>query len=144
MIEIKLKKQNTPIKGTETAQESIVDERPAIPLEESKSPSEGEYRPSTGIPKMSGYSDLYRRAYEFHAAHTPPMIDRAYWETHTPGEDDMPQAEAEYWEQFGRDTKEACKALDGNPFFIGLIVTIGKELTREYKAARQAVKDNSA
>ena len=95
-----------------------------------------EKKPFTGMDSARDYSAMYRAAFQFHRDHNPPRIDREYWQTHTPGADDIPQAEVDYWEGFGRDVMAACNRFAGDPFFISLLVAIGDELQREYKAVR--------
>lgn len=125
-----------PAEATETGHITHEDKSAQITLQKQENPTERKYRAFTGIDAARDYNAMYRAAFEFHRAHNPPTVDREYWKTHTPGEDDMPQAEIDYWERYGRDTIAICRSYEGDPFIVGLLCTIGNELTREYKAAR--------
>lgn len=138
MKEIKRRKAQMPTEATETAQIAIEYKEPTNTFTESESLSERKYGAFTGIYEDLAYPAMYRKAFEFHEAHNPPTVDRRYWQTHSPDEDEIAPAEIEYWEKYGRDTMAACNDFAGDPFFIGLMAAIGQELTRVYKAARQA------
>lgn len=75
----------------------------------------------------------YRAAYDFHLRHNPPRVDTAYWRTHTPGIDDPPQAELDYWQEVAED---AARISEGNPFLSALVSAVIGELEREYNSAR--------
>lgn len=96
-----------------------------------------EIKPFTGIDTARDYRAMYRAAFEYHERHNPPRIDREYWQTHTPGIDETPQVELDYWEQAAQDISSACNAFNNDSFFTGLMVEVYNELGREYEAARQ-------
>lgn len=79
------------------------------------------------------YNALYRVAHEYHKRHTPPMVERDYWMTHTAGEDLPPQAERDYWIQAAKDMNATASAHGNDPFLTGLLIQIYEELEREYK-----------
>lgn len=96
-----------------------------------------EIRPFTGIDEKRDYRAMYRAAFEYHDRHNPPRIDREYWQTHTPGIDDTPQLEIDYWEQAAQDIGEVSNRFGNDKFIIGLLCAIYDELGAEYNAARQ-------
>lgn len=83
------------------------------------------------------YNQRYRMAHDYHKAHNPPVVDRAYWKTHTPGEDDIPDSEAQYWTQAAADMDSVSEAGRNDPFLIGLLSAVYAELESEYNAIRE-------
>ena len=79
------------------------------------------------------YKALYRAAHDYHIQHAPPVVDRAYWETHTAGKDEPPQAELDYWAEAAADVSATARAFGNDPFLIGLLVAVYEELEREYQ-----------
>ena len=95
-------------------------------------------RPFTGIDKNRNYRAMYRAACDFHERHNPPTVDGEYWRTHTPGEDEAPQAELDYWEAVCNDMTATANSLQQDPFLTGLIIAVFEELDREYNALKEA------
>lgn len=104
-----------------------------------ESPVKRKLEPFTGIDKSRNYRAMYRAACDFHERHNPPTVDREYWRTHTPGEDETPQAELEYWEKATDDITATANGFSNDPFLTGLLVAIFDELEREYRAMRETV-----
>lgn len=146
MIEIKRRKQQAAQIPAERAQ------KPADGLE---GQATGEYTPSaehalkreirpfSGIDEKRDYRAMYRAAFEYHDRHNPPRIDREYWQTHTPGVDDTPQAEIDYWDKAAQDICEVANRFSNDKFMTGLLCAIYDELGREYADARQQAHNNS-
>lgn len=109
------------------------------PAPPSKSPLKRQLKPFTGMDKNRNYRAMYRAACDFHEAHNPPTVDREYWRTHTPGEDETPQAELDYWEKAANDMAATANSFSNDPFLTGLLVAIFDELDREYRALRDSV-----
>ena len=82
------------------------------------------------------YKKLYRIAHDFHQRHNPPTVVRDYWKNHRPGEDDIPEAEAQYWTKTAQDMGETASAGGGDSFLVALLSAIMDELEREYKDIR--------
>jgi len=80
---------------------------------------------------------MYRAAYEYHMRNAPPMVDREYWQSHVPGEADIPRTEEAYWDRANRDMLETCAAHDNNPLLSGLLCAIYDDLMRDYEAGRR-------
>lgn len=138
MIEIKRKKQ-----PAETRPERA--QKPAEALDAqameryaqgAEPPVKGQIRPFTGIDEKRNYRAMYRAAFEYHERHNPPTVDREYWQTHTAGEDDIPQAELDYWARAIDDLLDTGQAYN-NRFINSLLAVILDELDREYQAARR-------
>lgn len=83
------------------------------------------------------YNLYYRIAHDYHKAHTPPVVEAEYWRTHTPGEDDIPEAEAQYWIRAAEELGEASAAGECDPFLMDLLSALYVEMEREYKAIRE-------
>lgn len=83
------------------------------------------------------YNRYYRVAHDFHKAHTPPVVEAEYWRTHTPGEDDIPEAEAQYWLQAARDISSCSASGENDPFLMALLTSVYDEIEQEYKAIRE-------
>lgn len=98
--------------------------------------SQGKIEAFTDTSGTRNYKALYRAAHDYHKRHNPPTVDRAYWETHTAGEDEPPQAELDYWEEAATDVSATANAYNNDPFLIGLLVVIYEELEREYQSLR--------
>lgn len=94
-------------------------------------------RPFTGIDKSRNYRAMYRAACDFHERNNPPTVDIEYWKSHSPGIDETPQAELDYWEKAVEDMTATANSLQQDPFLTGLLVAIFEELEREYKALRE-------
>ena len=78
---------------------------------------------------------VFRAAFDFHARHSPPTIDREYWKDHTPGEDGPAPAETEYWIKTALDMNSTAQSLQQDPFLNALLIATYNELEREYKTA---------
>lgn len=98
--------------------------------------SQGKIEAFTNASGTRNYKALYRAAHDYHKRHNPPIVDRAYWETHTAGEDETPQAELDYWESATDDIAATANAYNNDPFLTGLLVAVFEELEREYNALR--------
>lgn len=98
--------------------------------------SQGKIEAFTDNSGTRNYKALYRAAHDYHKRHNPPIVDRAYWETHTAGEDEPPQAELDYWEEAATDVSATANAYNNDPFLIGLLVAVYEELEREYQSLR--------
>lgn len=96
--------------------------------------SQGKTEAFTDVSGTRNYKTLYRAAHDYHKRHFPPMVDRAYWETHTAGEDEPPQAELDYWEEAVNDMCATVNAYNNDPFLSGLLVAVFDELEREYQS----------
>ena len=83
------------------------------------------------------YNKLYRVVHDYHRAHTPPVVELDYWRTHTPGEDDIPEAEDHYWTQAAQDIGEVSARGGNDPLLMGLLIAVYDEMEREYKAVRE-------
>ena len=85
------------------------------------------------------YKRMYRAAHDFHQRHNPPTVEREYWKDHTPGLDDTPPSELEYWNKLAQDmgTSAASVGAESDPFLISLLIAVVDELEREYKAMRE-------
>ena len=90
------------------------------------------------------YKRLYRIAFDYHAQHNPPTVDKEYWRTHTPGLDDTPEAEAQYWIKAAEDIGKAAAQVDGDPLLTDLLIAAMNELEREYKAIREEAAAGNA
>lgn len=97
-----------------------------------------EIKPFTGIDEKRDYRAMYRAAFAYHERHNPPRIDREYWQTHTPGIDDIPQTDLDYWEKAAQDIADVSNCFGNDKFMMDLLVAVYGEIKREYKAARQA------
>ena len=137
MIEIKRAKN-----ATECPQKPANDRQTGETSPETTPARKRELLPFTGMDAARDYRAMYRAAFAFHEAHNPPTVDREYWRTHTPGFDDPPQAELDYWQHAAEDLSKTGAECGSDPFFIGLILAVYDELEREYKAARSAAADN--
>lgn len=99
--------------------------------------SGGKGAPFTDHTGTRSYKRMYRQAIDFHQRHAPPMIERDYWRTHTPGEDDIPAAESKYWDETTKDMIRTAAACNNDPFLMGFLMAITDELEREYMACRE-------
>ena len=106
-----------------------------------KSPSERKLKPFTGMDTSRNYRALYRAACDYHEAHNPPTVNREYWKTHIPGEDETPQEEIDYWVEAAKGLRELDQRYNNDPFLTGLLVAIYDELSKEYRARREAASE---
>lgn len=83
------------------------------------------------------YNRMYRIAHEYHRKHSPPVVDKEYWRTHTPGMDDTPAAEAQYWIRAAEDIGAASESGLNDALLMALLTAAYDELEREYKAIRE-------
>lgn len=83
------------------------------------------------------YNRYYKIAHDYHKAHTPPVVNKDYWRTHTPGEDDIPAEEEQYWLQAAAELGVASAAGGNDPFLMDLLSSLYTEIEREYKALRE-------
>ena len=83
------------------------------------------------------YNRYYRIAHDYHKAHTPPVVEAEYWRTHTPGEDDIPEAEAQYWIRAAAELGAASESGGNDLFLMDLLSALYAEIEREYKALRE-------
>lgn len=139
MIEIKRRQQQAAQMPAERAQ------KPAGGLEglatgkyvHSTAPAlKREIRAFAGVDEKRDYRAMYRAAFEYHDRHNPPRIDRKYWQTHTPGVDETPQSELDYWEQTAHDIQAEAEHHGRDPFFVSLLEAVHAELAREYEQER--------
>ena len=86
------------------------------------------------------YNKLYRIAHEYHSKHSPPLVDKEYWRTHTPGEDDIPEAEAQYWIRAAEELGAVSESGGNDLFLMDLLSALYAEMEREYKAIREACR----
>ena len=120
-------------------------EKPSAPLSTS---TDGKHTPGrrqatarkteafVSISGTRNYKTLYRAAHDFHQRNNPPTVDRDYWRTHTPGIDETPEAELNYWQRLSEDVIATLRAYQEDNFLKGLLIAIYEELEREYKSAR--------
>lgn len=127
----------TVIEGATTPFDAPPAQEPYSPIPPPKSPLKRQLKPFTGMDKNRNYRAMYRAACDFHEAHNPPTVDREYWRTHTPGEDETPQAELDYWEKAATDIAATANSFSNDPFLTGLLVAVFDELDREYRALRE-------
>lgn len=102
------------------------------------SPLERKLEPFAGVDSSRNYRALYRAACNFHERHNPPLVEAEYWKNHTPGIDDIPQAELDYWEDVAEDMSATASDLHQDPFLMGLLMAIFEELEREYRAKKES------
>lgn len=102
-----------------------------------------EIKPFTGIDKKRDYRAMYRAAFAYHERHSPPQVDREYWQAHTPGIDDTPQADLDYWDKAAQDICEVSNRFGNDKFIMGLLADIYDELWREYDAERRQAAVNA-
>lgn len=140
MIEIKRKGQAAAEMPAERAQmpaEGLDAQARGIHAPSAEPALKREIRPFTGIDEKRDYRAMYRAAFEYHDRHNPPRIDREYWQTHTPGIDDTPQAELDYWDKAAQDICEVSNRFGNDKFIVDLLAAIYNELGREYADARR-------
>ena len=106
-----------------------------------QSPLKRQLKPFTGMDKKRNYRAMYRAACDFHERHNPPRVDAEYWKSHTPGIDEPPEAELQYWEEAANDICEVSNAGGNDPFLMGLLVAVYEELEREFKAIQKAASE---
>lgn len=82
------------------------------------------------------YRAMYRKAFEYHKRHNPPTVDIEYWKSHSPGIDEAPPVELDYWEKAIEDMAATADSIQQDPFLTNLLVAIFEELEKEYKALR--------
>lgn len=100
--------------------------------------SQGKIKAFANASGTRNYNTFYRAAHDYHERHNPPIVDIEYWRTHKAGEDDVPQAELDYWEAVCNDMTATANRFQQDPFLTGLIVAVFEELEREYKVLRKA------
>lgn len=134
-----------PFKGTETGIGALEQYSAINPSPNNKSALNRLKTPLTGIDAKRDYRAMYRAACNYHERHNPPAVERAYWQTHIPGADETPQAEAEYWADAARDISDTASRYGQDPFLMGLLTAVYSELEREYSAMRESTaKEKSA
>jgi len=146
LIEIKRKGQAAAEMPAERAQmpaEGLDTQAKGIHAPSAEPALKREIRPFTDIDEKRDYRAMYRAAFEYHDRHSPPRIDREYWQTHTPGIDDTPQADLDYWDKAAQDICEVSNRFGNDKFMMDLLCGIYDELGREYEAARQAATNPS-
>lgn len=109
---------------------------PVILPESLRAASEGKKEAFTDHTGGRDYKRIYRAAHDFHRRNSPPEVVRDYWKDHKPGEDDTPEAEAQYWKRAAQDLAETASAGGGDSFLLALLSAVYEELEREYKAIR--------
>ena len=82
------------------------------------------------------YRAMYRKAFEYHKRHNPPTVDIEYWKSHSPGIDEAPPVELDYWEKAIEDMAATADSIQQDPFLTNLLVAIFEELEKEDKALR--------
>lgn len=92
--------------------------------------------PIAGAGKSFRYREMYLAACAFHECHSPPIVACEYWRTHTPGADETPQAELDYWEQTAHDMQAEAERHGRDPFFVSLLEAIHAKLAMEYERER--------
>lgn len=122
--------------ASQTASEPPIASALTKPSTTPQKASQGKIEAFTNASGTRNYKALYRAAHDYHKRHNPPTVDRAYWETHTAGEDEPPQAELDYWEEAATDVSATANAYNNDPFLIGLLVAVYEELEREYQSLR--------
>lgn len=140
MIEIKRKGQTAAQMPAERAQmlaEGLDAQARGIHAPSEETALKREIRPFTGIDEKRDYRAMYRAAFEYHDRHSPPRIDREYWQTHTPGEADPLQVDLDYWDKAAQDICEVSNRFGNDKFMMDLLAAIYDELGREYEAARR-------
>ena len=146
MIEIKRKQKQAegqpaaqmPVKRAQKAADGLEAQARGIHAPSEETALKREIRPFMGIDEKRDYRAMYRAAFEYHDWHSPPRIDREYWQTHTPGVDDTPQADLDYWDKAAQDICEVSNHFGNDKFMMDLLCGIYDELGREYEAARRA------
>lgn len=109
-----------------------------------ETPLQGEKTAFTGIDNARDYRAIYRAVFGFHKQYSTPHIDRNYWKDHTPGADDTPQTEIDYWVSVWDEMKKVTDSFKDNRFVIDMMAAVMAELNREYNAARQAASQHGA
>lgn len=109
-----------------------------LPLPNERTAPKRKFEPFTDMSGERDYKKMYRAAHDFHERHNPPTVDREYWRTHTPGLDDTPQAEIDYWLEIAQDAGKTSAAGNNDPFLTALITAVIDELDREYKTGRDS------
>lgn len=127
----------TVIEGATTPFEAPPPQEAGTSTPPPESPVKRKLEPFTGIDKSRNYRAMYRAACDFHERNNPPTVDIEYWKSHSPGIDEAPQAELDYWEKAVEDMTATANSLQQDPFLTGLLVAIFEELEREYKALRE-------
>lgn len=94
--------------------------------------------PAAPPPASRDYRSMYRAAFEYHKRHDPPTVDRDYWQQHTPGKDETPQAELDFWHRAAQDAGEVIKRFGNDSFIVALICDIYAEIEKQYTAGRLA------
>lgn len=132
----------TIVEGAETPFDSDTPQGANISTAPNTSPLKRKLEPFTGMNTGKDYRALYRAACNYHERHNPPKVDSEYWKSHTPGEDETPQAELDYWEEAAISVSETAAAYN-DPFLTGLLLAVYDELEREYKAKQEAIASES-
>lgn len=127
--------QDNPFTAPQSAPVAPPPSAPVILPENLRAPSERKKEAFTDHTGGRDYKKLYRIAHDFHQRHNPPTVVRDYWKDHRPGEDDIPEAEAQYWIEAAEDLGRTSAA-NSDPFLMALLTGIYEELEREYKAIR--------
>lgn len=100
-------------------------------------PSGGKGAPLSDHSGSRDYKRMYRAAHDFHQRHTPPHVEREYWRTHRPGEDEPPETELRYWTETAEDVGKTSAAGGNDPFLMDLLTAVMSEIEREYNAIRE-------
>lgn len=131
----------TSVESLEDAYTAPPPSAPAEPQPETPQPQEADpERKKETFTDHTGdrdYNSYYRAAHDFHKKHFPPVVDREYWRTHTPGEDQPPESETNYWIEAAQDVSAASASGLDDPFYIDLLAAVYDEMEREYKALRE-------
>lgn len=128
--------QDNPFEAPQSAPVAPPPSAPVILPENLREASERKREALTDHTGGRDYKKLYRIAHDFHQRHNPPEVVRDYWKDHRPGEDEPPEAEAQYWIKTAQDMGETASAGGGDSFLMALLSAIMDELEREYKAIR--------
>lgn len=134
---VQLTNGERPTEGAQKAAEGLDAQAMGLHAPSAEPALKREIRPFTGIDEKRDYRAMYRAAFEYHDRHRPAQIDGEYWRTHTPGIDDMPQVEADYWAQAALDISEVSNSFNNDSFIMALLAAIYTELGREYTEARR-------
>lgn len=67
---------------------------------------------------------VYRAVFDFHKRNSPPVLD-------------APTADYDYWAEVGKDFWKTSREFNSDPFVMDMLLSIMKDLEREYSKAKQ-------
>lgn len=100
--------------------------------------SQGNFKPFTGIDTSRNYRAMYRAVCNLHERFNPPLVEGLYWQDHTPGIDETPQTELDYWADVAKAVGETAADFQQDPFITGMLIAVVEELEREYRAKKES------